>query len=756
MAVDERMDDYVTRVQPSIASGKLDAVETDYKRRTAEILGRAREAVLSNTPAWPTLVKEGLDNDNIVLWDAKNALLRWANTERNAARLGLQALWAPDELSPGGRIRPFIARLPVTEGLRSPGARLRTTSVLLMALGPEYAPFATRTFNRAYDRVQHPRPASDADEEALYNHALSFLDELVGRASALGFERPSNRLEAQSVVWMNEHPKGSEEDEELVDDAPDAAPEAPEPDADAPPRSLDEYIRRAQPFIESGQLDREVMRDRIETGAALREVRDAVLAGDPGWWSRLTRVEHRECCRNLIGTGNSPSKAIKKWFQTEPRKLPPAMRALWTDDDTAPGVRISEFLSHVTPDPALQGSGIQLRPVSILLMALGPDYPPFKKTEFHDAYKRAGYPKPPFREDAPEEYEHALAFLDKLIERAPALGFSRPRTRLEAQSVVWMIETGTSPSGDPSDAALKRLTAQLLFDDVGHLRRIERLLEEKGQVIFQGPPGTGKTYVARKLAECLAGSQDRVRLVQFHPSYAYEDFVQGYRPALDSEGRASFKLRPGPLLEMAKQAEEAPRDQKHFLVIDEINRGNLSKVLGELYFLLEYRKEGMRLQYSDTDFRLPPNLYIIGTMNTADRSIALVDLALRRRFSFVEFYPDRPPVEGLLRRWLRREDLGDLDWVADVVDHANRKLADRQAAIGPSYFMRPGLDEETVWLIWEHNVLPYIEEQIYGEPGRLDEFALGRLRHESTVRSAPDGEADEEQIDADGPDDASA
>ena len=116
-------------------------------------------------------------------------------------------------------------------------------------------------------------------------------------------------------------------------------------------------------------------------------------------------------------------------------------------------------------------------------------------------------------------------------------------------------------------------------------------------MIFQGPPGTGKTYVAQKLAECLAGSSDRVRLVQFHPSYAYEDFVQGFRPTLEG-GSHGFRLRDGPLLEMAGRAEETEPDDIHVLVIDEINRGNLAKVFGELYFLLEYRKVEMRLQCS--------------------------------------------------------------------------------------------------------------------------------------------------------------
>ena len=233
---------------------------------------------------------------------------------------------------------------------------------------------------------------------------------------------------------------------------------------------------------------------------------------------------------------------------------------------------------------------------------------------------------------------------------------------------------------------IEELADKLLLDP-DHLRKIQRLLEDKRQVIFQGPPGTGKTYVAGKLAACLAGTEDRVRLVQFHPSYAYEDFVQGLRPAL-IEGRPGFKLRNGPLLAMAEQARKAP-GARHFLVIDEINRGNLAKVFGELYFLLEYRDKPIQLQYSDESFTMPANLYIIGTMNTADRSIALVDLALRRRFHFVEFHPGKPPVEGLLRRWLDRNAPG-MSWVADVVDRANHELNDRQAAIGPSYFMKDG------------------------------------------------------------------
>ncbi len=291
---------------------------------------------------------------------------------------------------------------------------------------------------------------------------------------------------------------------------------------------------------------------------------------------------------------------------------------------------------------------------------------------------------------------------------------------------------------NPADADVSELAAELLYD-TEVLQKVTNLLDDKGQVIFQGPHGTGKTYAARELATFLAGSNGQVTLVQFHPSYAYEDFVQGYRPTLTA-GQAGFELRDGPLVTAAAAARTEP-DAPHFLIIDEINRGNLAKVFGELYFLLEYRDEDMTLQYAgdqDEPFSLPENLYIIGTMNTADRSIALVDLALRRRFHFVEFHPEKEPIEGLLDRWLEKNAAPEMSWVADLLRRANAKLDDRQAAIGPSYFLKEDLDEDKVRLIWEHNVLPYVEEHLYGETDRLAEFSLDKLRHqtEPTVADA--------------------
>ena len=302
--------------------------------------------------------------------------------------------------------------------------------------------------------------------------------------------------------------------------------------------------------------------------------------------------------------------------------------------------------------------------------------------------------------------------------------------------------TTTRQPNDHGTDSLQDLADKLLLP-LSFLENGQTLLEEKSQVIFQGPPGTGKTYVARALAKHLAESEQRVTLVQFHPSYSYEDFVEGYRPTLYDNGQPGFKLQDGPLLRAADRARQES-GAKHYLVIDEINRGNLAKVFGELYFLLEYRDETIHLQYSNEPFSLPPNLYIIGTMNTADRSIALVDLALRRRFYLVEFHPAKWPVEGILQRWFDKHAAEDgvANHVIHSVDLANKKLNaqanDWNAVIGPSYFMEDGLDDARFHRIWEHNVLPYIEEHLQGRHELLEAFELNELLRENPDMSRLD------------------
>ena len=307
------------------------------------------------------------------------------------------------------------------------------------------------------------------------------------------------------------------------------------------------------------------------------------------------------------------------------------------------------------------------------------------------------------------------------------------------------------PPAKPVAPPLDELASELLWEP-DRLKMVIHGLEDKGQVIFQGPPGTGKTYVARRIAQWYQAQGGDYRIVQFHPSYTYEDFVEGFRPFLTEADQAGYELARGPLRRMAEQAQDNP-NHKFILVIDEINRGNLSKILGELYFLLEYRDEAVDLQYSHQPFRLPKNLWLIGTMNTTDRSIALVDAALRRRFYFFGFYPHEPPIEGLLRRWLEK-NYDQAIWVADLVDAANGKLGDRHLGIGPSYFMKkdPPLEEARVRFIWEQAVLPYIEEQFFGDAARVKEFGSDQLMAEIGPASASPnaGNASSEGETADG------
>ncbi|KQX43899.1 AAA family ATPase [Streptomyces sp. Root63] len=274
------------------------------------------------------------------------------------------------------------------------------------------------------------------------------------------------------------------------------------------------------------------------------------------------------------------------------------------------------------------------------------------------------------------------------------------------------------------------LAAELLVHDAEWLREVRDLLWDERQLVLYGPPGTGKTYLALKLAEFLGGGPEQVKLVQFHPSYAYEDFFEGFRPQEDPHTReVAFRLTAGPLRELADLASrEGNRHVPHFLIVDEINRANLAKVFGELYFLLEYRNKSVRLTYSGDDFALPPNLFVIGTMNTADRSIALVDAAMRRRFAFVELSPRTEPTSGLLRRWLAHA--GRDSEPAELLDALNSRIDEPDFRIGPSYLMRKGVYRNGgLERTWRTKILPLLEEHHYGEGVDIEKrYGLAALR----------------------------
>ena len=226
------------------------------------------------------------------------------------------------------------------------------------------------------------------------------------------------------------------------------------------------------------------------------------------------------------------------------------------------------------------------------------------------------------------------------------------------------------------------------------LERWVRAITRKKQAVFYGPPGTGKTFVAEKLADHLIGGGNGFKeLVQFHPAYAYEDFMQGIRPQTLEGGGLTYIMKSGRFLEFCTEARR--REGICVLIIDEINRANLSRVFGELMYLLEYRERKISLAGGRL-FEIPENVRIIGTMNTADRSIALVDHALRRRFAFLGLYPNYHVLEAY---HLENETGFEVGGLIGVLEDLNQQISNRNYHVGITYFLQENLADqvEDIW-----------------------------------------------------------
>lgn len=284
---------------------------------------------------------------------------------------------------------------------------------------------------------------------------------------------------------------------------------------------------------------------------------------------------------------------------------------------------------------------------------------------------------------------------------------------------------GSSMNEKAKDESLGDLARELLLPEDWLTEVVDQINQSK-QVIFYGPPGTGKTYIGKAIAYHLA-SRDNTEIIQFHPSFSYEDFFEGFRPIADDSGSVLLQKVDGPLKKIAADARSNP-DKKYVLIIDEINRGNLAKIFGELYFLLEYRNEEISLMYSKTErFSLPDNLIFIGTMNTADRSIALVDSAIRRRFRFIHLDPTAEPCSQILHKWLEGNKLPAL--AGQVFENLNNALSKYDFSVGPAYFMKQrNQDRATLNLVWKYSIEPLLEEYFYGEwTEKRNEFAFDKM-----------------------------
>lgn len=292
-----------------------------------------------------------------------------------------------------------------------------------------------------------------------------------------------------------------------------------------------------------------------------------------------------------------------------------------------------------------------------------------------------------------------------------------PRVRSGQQTVL---------SKTPNLEALSRVT--LLNTEF-----LDEILDEIDQrlVIFAGPPGTGKTWAARQIGEHItSGDKYRVGLVQFHPAMSYESFVQGLQPIADEEGRIIFKVVDGAIVDFANLARNS--DDPYVFIIDEINRANVPKVLGELIYLLEYRgsEHALTLQYqvaSDDPFSLPENLRFLATMNTADRSLRGIDSAIRRRFSVFEFTPSPDALNAF---YSEPENSCDVDDLVAGFEKLNQRLEgeiDRHHRIGHTFFMHEHLTGKRLRSTWRRQIAPLLEEYFFDSPDQATTYVFGEF-----------------------------
>ena len=274
-----------------------------------------------------------------------------------------------------------------------------------------------------------------------------------------------------------------------------------------------------------------------------------------------------------------------------------------------------------------------------------------------------------------------------------------------------------------SNIYTKEKFLQEVFITKEEYNKLVNLIKDKQNIILQGSAGVGKTYAAKRLAYSIIGEENKkqVKMIQFHQSYSYEDFIMGFRPS-ENEG---FELKEGVFYRFCKEAED-DEDNKYFLIIDEINRGNISKIFGELFMLIENDKRGEELEllYKDELFSVPKNLYIIGLMNTADRSLAMLDYALRRRFAFYEMKPAFDSEQ--FKNYKNKLNNNKFNNLIETVKELNKGISEELGegfCIGHSYFCNlQTVTDDKLSQIIEYELIPLLKEYWFDDKDKVNDW----------------------------------
>jgi hypothetical protein len=667
---------WATRMAESI---DLNAEEREYKVKMAQQISAAMELALVGDDRWLDGLRKAL-NTNLLATYFKVALFDDLKAKPAEFRSMVFEVW--ESRQGGAALDVLQARLKALSGSKqyTPGNAAALGSVLLMARDlAEYPPYRPTPVQTLCRLTNTPPPGNAPSQR--YDVLLGLCDELIERAGDTDLE-VQDRLDAQSLLWAV---------------AQYAAPES------WSPAERDAFLAWRGDVTAEDETTRRA------------------------WLVRGSSVNGRDLIPTWLIKG-SVSLAASKLREVTPGLSREQLKVIVDEDyahasyaDKASKVdEFHAFLSRMQPGDI------------VVTTSQGRMY--VGTVEGPATYRKSEDERSNLRRDVTWANREGIDYSElpadvasRLQVQYEVVDMTRELDLLEPYLAGGAAEESEEP---PSESPARKLVLRDADDELATKLHVDKawlqecidLLRDRPQLIFYGPPGTGKTYIATYLAEHLAG--DNVRLVQFHPAYSYEDFFEGYRP----EPGGGFGLKPGPMRKVVDKARENPATP-YFLIIDEINRGNLAKIFGELYFLLEYRDHNVDLLYATNDdigFTLPRNVFIIGTMNTADRSIALVDAAMRRRFAFLPLHPTETPTSGVLRRWLDANDHPPL--AADLLDELNRRIEDPDFKIGPSYFMRPAVHEPGgLERAWRTAIMPLLEEFHYGE-GKDLENAYGLAR----------------------------